>query len=123
MPEADNPTNPTNPMNPRNAPSVECVGVIGLGYVGLSLATAFGQVLSTIGFDIDHSRIRELEAGHDRTGEIPPESLKVPQLMLATDPGLLEKADFLIVTVPTPVDRAKRAPQSDTCKAEVLCYA
>jgi len=100
--------NPTNPTNRKTLFPVECVGVIGLGYVGLSLATAFGRVLPTVGFDIDPDRIRELQAGHDRTGEMRPESLKVPHLMLANDPAALERADFLIVTVPTPVDRAKR---------------
>jgi UDP-N-acetyl-D-galactosamine dehydrogenase len=94
--------------------------VIGLGYVGLSLATAFGRVLPTVGFDIDHSRIRELEAGYDRTGEIAPEALKVPQLTLANDPALLERADFLIVTVPTPVDRAKRPDLSHLLEASRL---
>jgi len=97
-----NPTDPTNPI------SVECVGVIGLGYVGLSLASAFGRIIPTIGFDINHDRIRELQEGYDRTGEIPPEALKAPQLVLTTDPDALRQADFLIVTVPTPVDRAKR---------------
>ncbi|MGH7209252.1 MAG: nucleotide sugar dehydrogenase, partial [Nitrospiraceae bacterium] len=120
MPETDNPTNPTNPMNPKNAPSVECIGVIGLGYVGLSLATAFGRVLPTIGFDIDPDRIRELESGHDRTGEIPREALQVPQLILASDPAALQKADFLIVTVPTPVDRAKRPDLSYLIEASRL---
>jgi len=112
-----NPTNPTNPMNPL---PVECIGVIGLGYVGLSLATAFGRVLPTVGFDINPDRIRELESGHDRTGEIPPEALKVPQLMLANDPAALEKADFLIVTVPTPVDPAKRPDLSHLLEASRL---
>jgi UDP-N-acetyl-D-galactosamine dehydrogenase len=125
MPETDNPTNPTNPMNPMNSPTptplpVECVGVIGLGYVGLSLATAFGRVLPTIGFDIDHSRIQELKSSHDRTGEIPSEALKLPQLVLTHDPALLERADFLIVTVPTPVDRAKRPDLSYLVKASRL---
>jgi len=107
-------------MNPMNPLSVECVGVIGLGYVGLSLATAFGRVLPTIGFDINHDRIRELESGHDRTGEIPPEAIKVPQLMLANDPVVLERADFLIVTVPTPVDSAKRPDLSQLVRASRL---
>jgi UDP-N-acetyl-D-glucosamine/UDP-N-acetyl-D-galactosamine dehydrogenase len=97
-----NPTNPTKPI------PIECVGVIGLGYVGLSLASAFGRIIPTIGFDINHDRIRELQEGYDRTGEIPPEALKAPQLVLSTDPDALRQADFLIVTVPTPVDRAKR---------------
>lgn len=95
-------------MNPKSPKPVRCIGVIGLGYVGLSLASAFGRVSPTIGFDVDHDRIRELQAGHDRTGEMEPEALKVPHLMLTDDPGALRQADFLIVTVPTPVDRAKR---------------
>ncbi|MGH7478652.1 MAG: nucleotide sugar dehydrogenase, partial [Candidatus Methylomirabilales bacterium] len=100
--------------------SVECVGVIGLGYVGLSLATAFGRVLPTVGFDIDPDRIHELELGHDRTAEIAPEALKVPQLTLSNDPAALQKADFLIVTVPTPVDRAKRPDLSYLIEASRL---
>jgi UDP-N-acetyl-D-galactosamine dehydrogenase len=103
-----------------NPPSVECVGVIGLGYVGLSLATAFGRVLPTVGFDIDQARIRELQAGHDRTGEMRPESLKAPQLVLTADPEGLRRADFLIVTVPTPVDQAKRPDLSHLVDASRL---
>jgi UDP-N-acetyl-D-galactosamine dehydrogenase len=103
-----------------NPPSVECVGVIGLGYVGLSLATAFGRVLPTVGFDIDQARIRELQAGHDRTGEMRPESLKAPQLVLTADPEGLRRADFLIVTVPTPVDQAKRPDLSHLIDASRL---
>ncbi len=87
--------NPTNPTNRKTPFPVECIGVIGLGYVGLSLATAFGRVLPTIGFDIDHSRIRELEAGCDRTGEIALGALKVPQLTLANDPALAKSAKHL----------------------------
>jgi UDP-N-acetyl-D-galactosamine dehydrogenase len=107
-------------MNPMNPLPIECIGVIGLGYVGLSLATAFGRVLPTVGFDIDPDRIRELQAGHDRTGEMRPESLKVPQLVLTHDPDRLRRADFLIVTVPTPVDRAKRPDLSHLVDASRL---
>jgi len=107
-------------MNSMNPLPVGCVGVIGLGYVGLSLATAYGRVLPTIGFDIDPDRIRELQAGHDRTGEMRPESLKVPQLVLTHDPDRLRRADFLIVTVPTPVDRAKRPDLSHLVDASRL---
>src|SRR3989304_3670158 len=108
-----------NTQHPTPVP-VECVGIIGLGYVGLSLATAFGRVLPTGGFDIDHARIRELQAGHDRTGEMRPESLKAPQLALTADPEGLRRADFLIVTVPTPVDQAKRPDLSHLVDASRL---
>ena len=53
-------------MNPSNPIPVECVGVIGLGYVGLSLASGFGSVIPTIAFDIDHDRIREPRECQDR---------------------------------------------------------
>jgi len=108
-----------NTQHPTPVP-VECVGIIGLGYVGLSLATAFGRVLPTVGFDIDHARIRELQAGHDRTGEMRPESIKAPQLVLTADPEGLRRADFLIVTVPTPVDQAKRPDLSHLIDASRL---
>ena len=99
---------------------VECIGVIGLGYVGLSLASTFGRITPTIAFDIDKDRIRELGEGHDRRGETPPEALRVPHLMLTSDPGALGKADFFIVTVPTPVDRAKRPDLSHLIEASHL---
>src|SRR5690606_23187403 len=51
------------------------IGVIGLGYVGLPLAAAFGRRYPTVGFDIDPNRIRELQAGHDRTREVLPDDL------------------------------------------------
>src|SRR3972149_2071927 len=108
-----------NTQHPTPVP-VECVGIIGLGYVGLSLATAFGRVLPTVGFDIDHARIRELQAGQDRTGEMRSESLKAPQLVLTADPEGLRRADFLIVTVPTPVDQAKRPDLSHLVDASRL---
>jgi UDP-N-acetyl-D-galactosamine dehydrogenase len=107
-------------MNPANPIGVQCIGVIGLGYVGLSLATAFGRVIPTIAFDIDRDRIQELQAGHDSRGETPPEALKVPYLSVTSDPEPLPNADFLIVTVPTPVDRAKRPDLSHLIEASRL---
>ena len=47
------------------------LAVVGLGYVGLPLAVAFGATRDTLGFDIDADRVRELRAGLDRTGETP----------------------------------------------------
>jgi len=88
--------------------------------VGLSLASGFGSVIPTIAFDIDHGRIQELQEGHDSRGETPPELLKAPHLILTNDPKALRKADFLIVTVPTPVDRAKRPDLSHLIEASRL---
>ena len=84
------------------------VAVVGLGYVGLHIARAFGRVLLTIGFDIDSVRVQELRKGRDRNGEVPPVALKTPLLTFTDNPTDLTEADFVIVAVPTTVDKTKR---------------
>ncbi len=84
------------------------VAVIGLGYVGLPLAVAFGRVLPTLGFDIDPNRVRELQKGRDRNGEVSEDALRRPILRFTGDERDLSAADYFIVTVPTPVDAANR---------------
>ena len=88
---------------------VETIAVVGLGYVGLPLACAFGLWHRCIGFDISAERIEELRAGYDRTGEMKPQDLKATFLEFTTDPATLAVADFIVVAVPTPVD-AHRTP-------------
>ncbi len=81
------------------------VAVIGLGYVGLPVAAAFGQVgQSVIGFDTSARRITELSQGIDRTGEVAGADLFAKGLRFTNDPQDLRSADFFIVTVPTPID-------------------
>ncbi|GEO82178.1 nucleotide sugar dehydrogenase [Pararhodospirillum oryzae] len=85
------------------------ISVIGLGYVGLPVAVAFGIAgQRVIGFDINPARINTLIAGHDHTGEVEDQDLARAGLTLTTDPALLREADFHIITVPTPIDRARR---------------
>jgi len=85
------------------------ISVVGLGYVGLPVAVAFGRAgLPVIAFDIDPSRIEELQRGFDRTDEIDPAELADAKLVLGTDPALLREADFHIVTVPTPITAGNR---------------
>ncbi|HEX5777536.1 MAG TPA: nucleotide sugar dehydrogenase [Xanthobacteraceae bacterium] len=85
------------------------IAVIGLGYVGLPVAVAFGKNGAPVmGFDIDMRRIEELHAGHDRTREIDSESLKAAKIDITRDPARLKAADFFIVTVPTPIDRSNQ---------------
>jgi UDP-N-acetyl-D-glucosamine/UDP-N-acetyl-D-galactosamine dehydrogenase len=85
------------------------LAVIGLGYVGLPVAVAFGrQGTSVIGFDIDTTRISELKSGCDRTREVEPGDLVHPSLRFTSDPAGIAGADFFIVTVPTPIDPARR---------------
>jgi UDP-N-acetyl-D-galactosamine dehydrogenase len=96
------------------------VAVIGLGYVGLPLAVEFatpGACFRTgaplrrrvIGFDINVQRLEELRAGHDRTLETSTEALQAASLLeLTADLADLSDADVFVVTVPTPIDSAKR---------------
>jgi UDP-N-acetyl-D-galactosamine dehydrogenase len=82
--------------------------VLGLGYVGLPLAVALAGKFSTTGFDVSRSRIAELREGFDRTGEIERERLEASSLRLTDQAEECPAADFYIVTVPTPVDKANR---------------
>jgi UDP-N-acetyl-D-galactosamine dehydrogenase len=85
------------------------VGVVGLGYVGLPLAVAFGRRFPTVGFDISAERIAELESGRDSTLEVPPEDLAAAeQLSFSADPAGIAGCNVYIVTVPTPIDAARR---------------
>lgn len=85
------------------------IGVLGLGYVGLPLAVSFARSYDVVGFDIDSSRVTELQRGHDRTLEVSAEELgSVPAFVATDDPSLLEDVSVYIVTTPTPVDAHKR---------------
>ncbi len=83
------------------------ISVIGMGYVGLPVAVAFGRLGEVIGFDIDERRIAELKDGHDNTAEISAEDLSAAAITFTTDSEQLEQADFHIVAVPTPINDAK----------------
>jgi UDP-N-acetyl-D-galactosamine dehydrogenase len=85
------------------------LGVIGLGYVGLPVAVSFARTgVPVIGFDIDPKRVEELRSGHDRTLEVASADLKQATLHFENEPSRLSDADFYIVTVPTPIDGARR---------------
>ena len=79
------------------------VTIVGLGYVGLPLALAFADQLRTVGFDNDSARIEQLLDGNDRNREIPQEAVTSSSLVLTTDENSVTDADFIVVTVPTPV--------------------
>lgn len=85
------------------------LAVIGLGYVGLPLAVAFGNRFDTIGFDTKTARIEELLAGHDSTQEVDDVALaQCRSLKLTHCVGDLRDANVYVVTVPTPIDPSKR---------------
>jgi UDP-N-acetyl-D-galactosamine dehydrogenase len=85
------------------------IAVVGLGYVGLPVAVAFSRASNdVIGFDIDKIRIAELQKGHDRTHEVDSAVLDGLALKLTSDSAEISAADFYIVTVPTPIDDARK---------------
>ena len=85
------------------------IAVIGLGYVGLPVAVAFAREgFAVAGFDIDASRVRELRDGYDRTREVEAAELAHASLKFTDEANDLRASDFFIVTVPTPIDEARR---------------
>ncbi len=85
------------------------IAVIGLGYVGLPLATAFGRRFPTVGFDIDARRVADLRRHHDHTLEVTEDELReAGQLEFTDDAAALAGCNVFIVTVPTPIDEYKR---------------
>ena len=85
------------------------IGIIGLGYVGLPLAVEFGKLYNTVGFDINQSRVDELNKGEDSTLEVDSEQLKSSdKLVFTTSLDGIKDCSIYIVTVPTPIDQNKR---------------
>ncbi len=83
------------------------IAVIGLGYVGLPLAVAFGEKYETIGFDINEIRINQLKDYNDITHEVSNEELKKSKfLKFTTNIQDIKNANIFIITVPTPIDEA-----------------
>lgn len=93
------------------------VSLIGLGYVGLPVAVAFGLRQRTIGFDINSTRIEELKQGHDRTGEVTSAELAKADILFTASVDELRLADFHIVAVPTPIDNANQPDLMPMLKA------
>jgi len=102
------------------------IAVIGLGYVGLPLARLFATKYPVIGFDINETRIKELQAGVDKTLEVSDADLKQ---VLAADANMqqglfcthqleaLKDCTYFIITVPTPVDKNNRPDLTPLYKA------
>ena len=84
------------------------ISIIGLGYVGLVIASAFGQSRKVIGYDNDPIRIAELKTGYDRNHEATVTQLKSTNIHYTTNIKDLKKANFHIITVLTPIDITHR---------------
>ncbi len=83
--------------------------IIGLGYVGLPLAVGFGRQMPTLGFDINRTRVDELKSHRDHTLEVSAAELEATSnLSFSADPAELRNCNVFMVTVPTPIDDAKR---------------
>ena len=94
------------------------IAVVGLGYVGLPLAVEFGKQYPTLGFDIHAARVAELRQGRDSTLEVEPELLAEATKLTCTDQlADIAACNVYIVTVPTPIDTAKRPDLTPLVKA------
>ena len=79
------------------------ITVVGLGYVGLPLAVAFAKEFPTIGLDVDESRVAELLSEYDRNREVPKGEVATSSVTFTSDESCVADAEFIVVTVPTPV--------------------
>jgi len=96
----------------------KAVAVIGLGYVGLPLALAFGRVMPTVGFEISQEKVDAYKRGFDPAGEMDPELFaRAKRLAYTTDAQDISRADFVVVAVPTPVDNAHQPDLMPVIKA------
>ena len=85
------------------------IGIIGLGYVGLPLAIAFGKKYETIGFDIDAKRVNELSFGIDASCENTKRKIQSSKYLQFTDDNdEINNLDYYIITVQTPVDKRNK---------------
>ena len=83
------------------------VAVIGLGYVGLPLAVAFGQQRATVGYDLDAVRVAALQTGTDSTGEVD-DLATATHLTFTSDLTDIADCNVYIVAVPTPIDNQRQ---------------
>ena len=83
------------------------IAIVGLGYVGLSLAVEFGKKFQTLGMDLSIDKVAAYRRNVDPTGEISSQDLQAAdQLQCHSNPEVLKEADFIIIAVPTPVGEA-----------------
>jgi UDP-N-acetyl-D-galactosamine dehydrogenase len=98
----------------------ETIAIIGLGYVGLPVAVGFARHFANVtGFDINESRVSELNDGFDSTLEISRAEIEDSRLGITQSAADLANASFFVVTVPTPIDKGNRpdlSPLRVACK-------
>jgi UDP-N-acetyl-D-galactosamine dehydrogenase len=93
----------------RDPAQLATVAVLGLGYVGLPLAVAFGRERPTVGLDLSAKRVESVRRLYDATGEVSSAELtQAKHLRASTDPAELARAQFIIVAVPTPITASRQ---------------
>ncbi len=103
------PAAPASSARRDSAAQTATVAIVGLGYVGLPLAVAFGKERPTVGFDISARRVASIGQMVDATGEVDSgELMQAKHLRATADPTELGRAQFIIVAVPTPVNPARQ---------------
>jgi len=97
------------------------IAIVGLGYVGLPLAVAFGRLRRTIGLDLNEEKLAHYRSGRDPSGEVEPWQLaQASMLEFTSDASILSEAQVIVVVVPTPIDQARRpdlSPLEGACRA------
>jgi UDP-N-acetyl-D-galactosamine dehydrogenase len=93
------------------------IAVVGLGYVGMPIAVYFGRVQKVIAFDVNPQRVDELKRNIDRNHDVASEEIAKSTVDWTLDAARLKEADFIVVTVPTPVDNANRPDLTPLIKA------
>ncbi|MGC2410343.1 MAG: nucleotide sugar dehydrogenase [Methyloceanibacter sp.] len=108
---------------PASLPALENlrVGIIGLGYVGLPLAVYLARHFPVMGFDVNKARVGELAQARDRTGEVTDEEFAAAKMLsFSVETEALRDCNFYVVTVPTPIDEAKRPDLSALMRASEI---
>jgi UDP-N-acetyl-D-galactosamine dehydrogenase len=103
---------------------METIAIVGLGYVGLPLAVAFGKLTRTIGFDLSAQKIENYRGHVDPSGTVTGQDLRRAEgLTFSMDPAELSKADVFIIAVPTPIDTARKPDFAPLVRASEMVGA
>ncbi|WP_137287831.1 nucleotide sugar dehydrogenase [Halorussus salinisoli] len=98
-------TDRTSAIEQQTTPKSVPVCLVGLGYVGLPLAVEFDHAgQRVLGYDIDEERIDRLKRGIDVTDEVGDAAIEESDVQFTADPAAIADAEYVCITVPTPVD-------------------
>ena len=107
-------------LHSKNNKIIPCI--IGLGYVGLPIFMNLSKKFETLGFDINKNRVAELKKSFDRNLEFKSKDLKkINKKFFSSNRNQLNKANFFIVTVPTPVKKSNKPDLSHVKNSMKIC--